>query len=108
MQKSAGKRLILLAPWMKAKASVIREEVETLERRGFQRLRVNGEIKRLDQYDLIPTDTKGKEITVELVIDRLAIKDDSRSRLADSLELAFEEGSERAIALIEEKNGEWE
>jgi excinuclease ABC subunit A len=107
MQKSAGKRLILLAPGMKAKASVIREEVETLERRGFQRLRVNGEIKRLDQYDLIPTDTKGKEITVELVIDRLAIKDDSRSRLADSLELAFEEGSERAIALIEEKNGEW-
>ena len=107
MQKGAGKRMILLAPWMQAKASVIREEIESLERRGFQRLRVNGEIKRLDQYDLIPTGTKGKEITADLVIDRLAIKDDSRSRLADSLELAFEEGNEQAIALIEENNGEW-
>jgi excinuclease ABC subunit A len=107
MQKGSSKRMILLAPWMQAKASVVREEIESLERRGFQRLRVNGEIKRLDQYDLIPTGTKGKEFTVDLVIDRLAIKNDSRSRLADSLELAFEEGNEQAIALIEENNGEW-
>ena len=74
---------------------------------GFQRLRINGEIKRLDDRDLIPSGTKGKEISVDLVIDRLALKTDSQSRLADSLELAFEEGQEQAIALIEQKTGQF-
>jgi len=105
IEKGLNKRMILLAPWMKAKASVLREEVESLERRGFQRLRINGEIKRLDAHDLIPSATKGKEICVDLVIDRLVIKQDTRSRLADSLELAFEEGDEHAIALIEQEDG---
>lgn len=107
MEKGLNKRMILLSPWMRSKASVLREEVENLERRGFQRLRVNGEIKRLDDRDLIPSGTRGKEISVDLVIDRLAIKEDSRSRLADSLELAFEEGDEQAIAMIEGETGEF-
>jgi len=107
LEEGSGKRMLLLAPWMRAKASVIREEIEGLERRGFQRLRMDGEIKRLDQYDLIPSGTKGREISVDLVIDRLSISEDSRSRLADSLELAFEEGNEQAIALIEGDKNEW-
>ena len=102
-----NKRMILLSPWMKAKASVLREEVESLERRGFQRLRIDGVIKRLDDRDLIPNGTKGREIQVELVIDRLVIREDTQSRLADSLELAFEEGNENAIALIEEQNSQF-
>jgi excinuclease ABC subunit A len=106
--KATGKRLILLAPWMKAKASVLREEVEGLERRGFQRLRINGEVKRLDDHDLIPEGTRGKEIVVELVIDRLVIKEDTRSRLADSLELAFEEGDEQAIGILSRLSGEFD
>ncbi|MEL0098925.1 MAG: excinuclease ABC subunit A, partial [Opitutae bacterium] len=107
MQQGLNKRMILLAPWMRAKASVLREEVESLERRGFQRLRINGEIKRLDDRDLIPSGTRGKEISIDLVIDRLVIKEDARSRLADSLELAFEEGQEQAIALLEQNAGEF-
>ena len=105
--KGMGKRMIILAPWMKAKASVLREEVENLERRGFQRLRIEGEIKRLDDYNLIPTHTKGKELSIDLVIDRLSVSKESRSRLADSLELAFEEGDEKAIALIEGSKDEF-
>ena len=107
IEMGSGKRMYLLAPWMLAKASVIREEIEGLERRGFQRLRINGKVKRIDQYDLIPSGTKGKEIAVDLVIDRLSINEDSRSRIADSLELAFDEGNEKAIALIEENNSNW-
>ena len=107
IRKGLGKRMILLAHWMQAKASVIREEIENLERRGFQRIRIDGEIKRLDHYDLIPSGTRGKEISMDVVIDRIAIKDESRSRLADSLELAFEEGEDHAIALIEQKDREW-
>ena len=105
MTKGTGKRMILLAPYITAKATVLREELPSLERRGFQRIRIDGEMKRLDDRNVIPEKSKGREITVDLVIDRLRLDSTSRSRLADSLELAFKEGSERAIALIEEEGG---
>ncbi len=100
-----GKKVILLAPFLRAKASVLREELPGLERRGFQRIRIDGSIKRLDDRSLIPEGTRGREILVDLVIDRLHLDSSTRSRLADSLELAFKEGEERAIALVEEKDG---
>ena len=101
MQVGEGNRLMLLAPFMTAKVSVLREEFESLERRGYQRVRIDGEIKRLDDYDLLPEKSAGRELTVEIVIDRFVIKESNRSRLADSLELAFKEGEERAIAWID-------
>jgi len=84
---------------------VLREELPGLERRGFQRIRIDGQIKRLDDRNVIPEKSKGREISVDIVVDRLRLEASSRSRLADSLELAFKEGSERAIALIEEEEG---
>ena len=69
---------------------------------GFQRVRIDNQIKRLDDYDLLPEKSAGREFTVELVIDRFVINESNQSRLADSLELAFKEGEERALALIEQ------
>lgn len=97
-----NKRAILLAPFATAKAAVLREELPALERRGFQRVRIEGLIKRLDDRELIPEKTRGRELKVEIVVDRLSINEKARSRIADSLELAFKEGEERAIALIED------
>jgi excinuclease ABC subunit A len=105
MGQGTGKRMILLAPYITAKATVLREELPGLERRGFQRIRIDGQIKRLDDRNVIPEKSKGREISVDIVVDRLRLEASSRSRLADSLELAFKEGSERAIALIEEEEG---
>lgn len=102
MRVGLNKRVILLAPFFKAKAAVLREEFESLERRGFQRVRIDQEIKRLDDYNLIPEKSGGREFTVELVIDRFVLSESNRSRLADSLELAFKEGEERSIALLED------
>ncbi|NBU86652.1 MAG: excinuclease ABC subunit A, partial [Verrucomicrobia bacterium] len=96
-----GNRVILLAPFMSAKASVLREEFEGLERRGYQRVRIDNEIKRLDDFDLLPEKSAGREFKVELVIDRFVMNESNRSRLADSLELAFKEGEERAIAWVD-------
>jgi len=105
MAQGSGKRMILVAPYITAKATVLREELPGLERRGFQRIRIDGQIKRLDDRNVIPEKSKGREISVDIVVDRLRLEASSRSRLADSLELAFKEGSERAIALIEEEEG---
>ena len=95
----AGERIMLLAPFMRAKPSVLRDELPRLRQRGFQRVRLDGEIKNLDDTRLIPTGAK--ELVVELVIDRLVATADQRSRLADSLELAFREGGDRVIVLAQ-------
>jgi len=101
-----GSRLMILAPWMRAKPSLLREELPRLQQRGFQRVRLNGEVRRLDERDLI--DSKAAEIAVEIVVDRIVLRADQRSRLADSLELAFSEGDERALIVIEQpETGHW-
>ncbi|MFU8848364.1 MAG: excinuclease ABC subunit UvrA [Opitutales bacterium] len=101
-----GSRLMILAPWMRAKPAILREELPRLQQRGFQRVRLNGEVRRLDERDLI--DSKAGEIAVEIVVDRIVLRADQRSRLADSLELAFSEGDDRAIILIEDpESGDW-
>ncbi|MEC8791214.1 MAG: excinuclease ABC subunit A, partial [Verrucomicrobiota bacterium] len=105
LEKGAGKRCLLLAPFLRAKASVLREELPSLERRGFQRIRIDGLIKRLDDREVIPEKTKGRELDVDLVVDRISVDACNRSRIADSLELAFREGQEKALALLEEKEG---
>jgi excinuclease ABC subunit A len=95
-------RLMILAPWMTAKPAILREELPRLQQRGFQRVRLNGEIRRLDEPSLI--DSKASMISAEIVVDRVVLKPEQRSRLADSLDLAFSEGEDRAIILIEEGN----
>lgn len=93
LRECAGERVMLLAPAMRARASVLRDELPRLRQRGFQRVRLDGEIKNLDEPKLLGTGTGSKEIVVDLVIDRLVASADQRSRLADSLELAFREGN---------------
>lgn len=95
-------RLMILAPWMIAKPAILREELPRLQQRGFQRVRLNGAVRRLDEPDLI--DSKAAEIVAEIVVDRLVLAAEQRSRLADSLDLAFSEGGDRAIVLIEDKS----
>lgn len=92
-----GERIQLLAPVLLAKPSVLRDELPRLRQRGFQRVRIGGVIKNLDEPNLVPTGTQ--ELKVELVVDRLLATADQRSRIADSLELAFREGQDRALVL---------
>ena len=94
-----GERVIILAPWMKAKPSVLREELPRLRQRGFQRVRLAGEIKSLEDPKLLPNGAE--ELVVEIVVDRLLVTAEQRSRLADSLELAFREGQNRVIVLAQ-------
>jgi excinuclease ABC subunit A len=98
-----AERALILAPFMKAKPSVLRDELPRLRQRGFQRVRIAGEVKSLEEPRLIPNGTA--EIAVEVVLDRIVLNADQRSRVADSLELAFREGQSRALVLVQ-KNAE--
>jgi excinuclease ABC subunit A len=101
LAECAGERVLLLAPCLRAKPSVLREELPRLRQRGFQRIRLAGEIKELDDPQLLPSGIGTRELQVDLVVDRLVAKVDQRSRLADSLELAFREGRDRVIVLAQ-------
>ena len=99
LRDAPGERAIILASWMTAKPAVLRDELPRLRQRGFQRVRIAGEIKSLDEPKLLPAGSA--ELVVELVVDRVVIATDQRSRLADSLELAFREGQNRALVLVQ-------
>jgi excinuclease ABC subunit A len=94
----SGSRLVLLAPLPVAKVSALRDEFPRLRQRGYQRVRIGGEIKSLDDTRLLPVGAR--EVTAEIVIDRIVLGEDQRARFTDSLELAFREGGDRAIALV--------
>ena len=99
-------RAMLLAHTITAKSSILREEIPRLKQKGFQRVRILGEIRDIDEVDLIPS---GNEpIAVDLVIDRIVVRNDQRSRIADSMELAMQEGKNRCIALVQNREtSEW-
>lgn len=102
-----GSRIQILAPRMEAKPAAIREELESLRHKGYTRVRIDGRIASLDDSDLI--DRKKKEQRLDLLIDRVVLRADQRGRIADSLELAFGEGGDRAIVLVQEsKEAPWQ
>ncbi|HEY1849035.1 MAG TPA: excinuclease ABC subunit UvrA [Opitutaceae bacterium] len=92
-----GSRIMILAPVIRAKPSVLRDELPRLRQRGFQRVRIGGAVRELDEAAIVPSGAS--EVAVEVVIDRLVASAEHRSRIADSLELAFREGGDRAIIL---------
>ncbi len=92
-----GQRIMILAPVLKAKPSVLRDELPRLRQRGFQRVRVAGVIRELDEANSVPSGAA--EVAVDVVVDRLVAGAEHRSRIADSLELAFREGTDRAFVL---------
>ena len=98
LESEKGARLVLLAPLPVTKVSALRDEFPRLRQRGYQRVRIDGEIKSLDDPRLLPPGAR--EVAAEIVIDRIVLSDDQRSRLTDSLELAFREGGDRAVALV--------
>lgn len=101
-QERQGSRLMILAPYLsELKYSLLWEELESIKQRGFLRVRLNGDVISLEDIALenLP---KNKTYTIDIVVDRLQLEKDQRSRMADSLELAFREGARKAIILIEE------
>ncbi len=82
----AGTRLLLLAPVVRGRKGEYKKLFFDLRRQGFSRVRVNGQIRELEED--IDLDKKRKH-TIEVVVDRLVVRDTLGARLADSLETAL-------------------
>jgi excinuclease ABC subunit A len=82
----AGTRLLVLAPVVRGRKGEYKKLFSDLARQGFSRVRVNGAVRELGEgIDL----DKNKKHTIEVVVDRVMVREKVGSRLADSLETAL-------------------
>jgi excinuclease ABC subunit A len=92
-----GTDIILLAPVVRNKKGEYKQLFNQIEKDGFLRVRVNGEIYKTT--DTIPL-TKTKKHTIEIVVDRIKISNGTTKRLAESVETALKFGKGLATVLI--------
>jgi excinuclease ABC subunit A len=85
MELPEGTRFMVLAPIVRGRKGEYGKQLEELRAEGFSRVKVDGELRRLD--DEIALDKKYKH-DIAVVVDRLVMKDELRKRLADSIETA--------------------
>jgi excinuclease ABC subunit A len=91
-------KLIILAPIIRDKKGTHVDVIEHLRKEGYTRLYINGEQYELDQEINL---NKNKRHNIDVVIDRLIVKDASRSRLYDSIEIASKLGEGRVKTMID-------
>ena len=93
----SGSRVMILAPVVRGRKGHYRELFEQIARQGFERVRVDGEVlqiakgMKLDRY---------KTHDIEVVVDRIVVKEDARPRISQSVESALGMGSGTLIASV--------
>jgi excinuclease ABC subunit A len=91
-----GTRLYLLAPIVRGRKGEYRKDLQDLQKKGFQRVKVDG---TLYEIDAVPALNKKLKHDIEVVVDRVVVRADIAARLADSLETAL--GLADGIAIAE-------
>ena len=102
MSQGDGARLTLLAPVVRGKKGEHQKLLDEIRRDGYVRVRVDGELRELSEE--IKLD-KNKKHTLEVVIDRVVVKENVARRLAESLETALKLGEGLVVVDV---NGEQE
>jgi excinuclease ABC subunit A len=94
----ADSKATLFAPKAENRKGEFRELFVDARKAGFVRVRIDGMVVRLEDVDALE---KQKKHTIELVIDRVVIKEENRARLTDSVETALNEGGGKIIVQVE-------
>lgn len=105
LELEAGTKIILLAPLEIAINRTFQSVWENLQAEGFTRVRVDGEIHRLEN---VPEMDHKRNHEVAVVIDRVTVDPKKRGRLADSVEMALDHGRGMMIAAIENDDDTFE
>ena len=91
-----GSRLHLLAPIVRGRKGEYRKELAELQKRGFQRVKIDGDFHLIEEA---PALNKKLKHDIDVVVDRIVLRSEIESRLADSLEIAL--GLADGIAVAE-------
>ncbi|NNC17450.1 excinuclease ABC subunit UvrA [Corallococcus exiguus] len=100
MKLPAGTKLQVLAPIVTNRKGEHKDLLAEAQKRGFSRARVDGKVRELEER--IELDKKSKH-DIALIIDRLVLKPDLRTRLTDSVETALREG--KGTLIITDEKG---
>ena len=94
-------RIQILAPIVRGRKGEYKKELDNFRKEGFVRVRVDGEV--YDLSDEINID-KNKKHEIELVVDRIAIREDVRSRLTESVETALKNADNMVVISVMPKD----
>ncbi|MEE9299764.1 MAG: excinuclease ABC subunit UvrA [Alphaproteobacteria bacterium] len=86
LEMAKGTRLYLLAPVVRGRKGEYRKELAVLMKKGFTRVKVDGEIHEIDA---VPALNKKRKHDIEVVVDRIVVNEKLGNRLADSIETAL-------------------
>ncbi len=81
-----GKRILILSPIVRGRKGEYREALKEIQKKGFVRVRIDGEVRVLDN---LPKLNKNRKHDIEVVVDRLVVKPEIKDRLTDSVETAL-------------------
>ncbi len=100
-------KIQILAPLVINRKGVHKEMIESAKKNGFLRIRYNNQIYEIDDLlQQIHHFDKNKKHSLDLVVDRLVLKEENKSRLFDSIELALKEGNGNLIVLEQNESKE--
>ncbi len=100
MAMPEGTRLLLLAPVVRDRKGEYRKELAELQRRGFTRVKVDGELHEIGEVPALNRKTKHE---IEAVVDRIVVREGIAPRLADSFETAL--GLSDGVVYAEDADG---
>jgi excinuclease ABC subunit A len=89
-------RILIIAPIIRHESGEFRDVLEKIKREGFVRVRIDGEVLELARPEPIRL-AKTQRHTIEIVVDRLVIREGVRTRLADSVDTGLRWGKNRII-----------
>ena len=95
----AGRRILILAPLVRSRKGHYRELFESLRRKGYLHVRVDGELHEITQGMKVD---RYKNHDIEAVIDRMAVKDTIDERLKKSVQMAMKQGEGRVMIMDHE------
>lgn len=100
-QKYKGKKISILAPVIRGRKGHYRELFEDIRKKGFVKVRIDGEIK-----DLVPKMQvdRYKIHDIEIVVDRLKVEDDMQFRLSQSVQKTLDMGNGLLFLLVNDEN----
>ena len=94
-------KIMVLSPVVSKRKGEFKKELQELRKKGFVRVRINGEVRSLEEEIIL--DKKFKH-TIEVVIDRLIVKKSMGKRLTDSIEIGLLQGDGTLVVSIIEEN----
>jgi excinuclease ABC subunit A len=100
-----AQKIMILAPLIRGQKGVHKDVFLRIQKEGFVRVRLDGKIHDVRDVPSLEKE-KYKKHTIEAVIDRLVVKPEIQTRLADSIELASKL-AEGLVLITHESNGEW-